>query len=83
MPRDVYDNIRHRCYKNWDGMLEQLVKFTSIVFLQAEQRIIEQKTRDLEAMYTIMSGTCQVIMSEYDENLGHLKEVKCGKLVTG
>ena len=58
LPKDVYDQIRIRCYKNWDGMLEQLVKFTSIVFLQAEQRIIEQKTRELEAMYTIMSGTC-------------------------
>ena len=22
MSKDVYDGIRNRCYKNWDGMLE-------------------------------------------------------------
>ena len=83
MPKPVYEEIRSRCYKNWDGMLDQLVEFTSIVFLQAEQRIIEQKHRELKAMYILMSGTCQVKMSEYNEELGQLNEVKVGNLVSG
>jgi CRP-like cAMP-binding protein len=76
------EKLRLKTEDKWNDMLKQLVKTTDIVFLEADQRIIEQGKRDMSGMYTIMSGSVKVIVQNHNSVTDKIEEEFVNELHT-